>query len=213
MNKRQKNKGKDMVQKEDSVLPAQQRLFVISGGPSCGKTTTLNALGEKGFTVVPEAARDVIDQEAAKGVHIPTLVSSEEFQLTVGRLQLKREAAVSGVAFVDRGTPDNLGYHKFYHIRTPPELLDNCKNRPYKAVFLLEMLPQFEQDGRTETPEQARLLEQLIEQSYRGLGYRVVRVPVMSVEERVEFIMKKTELTGTQRNENTTLPVKGGTDG
>ena len=194
-----KGNGKGNVHSNGSVPSRQgQCLYVISGGPSCGKTTTLKALEARGFLTIPEAARDIIDREAAKGAHIPSLVSSEAFQVAVGRLQLQREAAAAGIAFADRGTPDNLGYHKLYNIRTPPELKDNCRNRPYAAVFVLEMLPQFEQAGRTETPEQARQLEQLIEESYRELGYRVVRVPVMTVEERVEFIIREVE-TGKGR--------------
>lgn len=170
-------------------------MYVLSGGPSCGKTSTLKELQRKGFVVVPEAARDIIEREAAKGTHIPSLVSSLAFQIIVAREQLRREKQITGTAFLDRGLPDNLGYYKFYRLQTPQEVLEACASRPYRKVFLLEMLPIWDQDTvRTESLEVAKKLERLIEQSYKEFGYPVVRVPVLPLEERVEFILKKAEV-------------------
>ena len=47
------------------------RRFILTGAPGAGKTSILNALAAKGYATVPEAATDVIAQEAAKGIAEP----------------------------------------------------------------------------------------------------------------------------------------------
>jgi len=42
-------------------------LFVISGGPGAGKTTTLLAMEKFGFPYVPEAARQIIQGQTQSG--------------------------------------------------------------------------------------------------------------------------------------------------
>ena len=52
----------------------------------------------------------------------------------------------------------------------------------------MEQLP-FDQDyARTEDAQTIEKLNQLLKQTYEQLGYEVMLVPAMSVEERVRFI-------------------------
>ena len=43
--------------------------------------------------------------------------------------------------------------------------------------------------ARTESQEEAQILDGLLEKSYTDLGIEVTRVPKMSVEKRVKFIL------------------------
>ena len=47
------------------------RRYVLTGAPGCGKTTTLEALGQRGHAVVAEAATDVIAAQQVLGVNAP----------------------------------------------------------------------------------------------------------------------------------------------
>jgi predicted ATPase len=44
---------------------------------------------------------------------------------------------------------------------------------------------------RAENEKTAHRLGQLIEESYRSLGYEIIHVPLLSVEERTEFILER----------------------
>jgi predicted ATPase len=47
------------------------RRHVLTGAPGAGKTALANALRERGYPVVAEAATDVIAEEQARGVAQP----------------------------------------------------------------------------------------------------------------------------------------------
>lgn len=50
----------------------QNNFYIITGGPGVGKTTVLNELGKSGYSVVPENARKIIqEQVATKGDGLP----------------------------------------------------------------------------------------------------------------------------------------------
>lgn len=52
-------------------------------------------------------------------------------------------------------------------------------------------------DGvRVEDDSKAAQIERWLEQDYESLGYEVIRVPVVSVAERVKFILKVVSAAG-----------------
>jgi len=62
----------------------------------------------------------------------------------------------------------------------------------YNKVFCLERLP-FKDDGlRIESgEEEARRVHNLILEEYKNAGYNLIGVPVMSVDERVNYILER----------------------
>jgi predicted ATPase len=61
----------------------------------------------------------------------------------------------------------------------------------YRKVFLFERLI-FEKDAvRSEDNAIAVKLERLIANSYSMLGYDILRVPVLSIKRRTEFILQR----------------------
>jgi predicted ATPase len=50
------------------VVPRQPNLFILSGGPGAGKTTTLAELEKLGFACAPEVARHIIQQQVPKAM-------------------------------------------------------------------------------------------------------------------------------------------------
>ncbi len=167
--------------------------YIITGAPSSGKTTTLLDLEQQGHKVVHEAARYYIDQELAKGKTLGEIRADEEaFQQEVLRLKLEFETqhAPEEQLFFDRGIPDTIAYCRLYNFPIDHYLNWAAAQSRYRKIFILEPLT-FELDyARTENGEQAKKLDQLLESSYRDLGFTVVRVPAISIEDRTTFILE-----------------------
>ena len=64
-----------------------------------------------------------------------------------------------------------------------------CFHHRYASVFILDRLP-LELDGaRIADEDYTVLLDQALVRDYRALGYDVVRVPVLSPTERLQFVL------------------------
>ncbi|PZR52351.1 MAG: hypothetical protein DI537_55685, partial [Stutzerimonas stutzeri] len=68
--------------------------YVITGGPSSGKTTTVNLLRDRGYTTTIEHARHYIDLQRIEGRTVEEVRAKQrEFQRGVLDMQLAEEAA------------------------------------------------------------------------------------------------------------------------
>lgn len=64
----------------------------------------------------------------------------------------------------------------------------------FREVFVFDRLP-LKQDGvRLENEDEAKQLDILLEQAYIDLGYTPIRVPVVSITDRVTFIINHCEI-------------------
>ncbi len=166
---------------------------VITGGPSSGKTTVLNELAKLGYVVYPEAARVFIDQEMAKGKSLKEIRRNEaEFQRKVLKIKMEVEknAPKDNVVFFDRAIPDSIAYYQICGL-DPKEVLKFCQEKKYRKIFFLEQL-YFNQDyARVEDEKTIKKLNKLLKESYENLGYEVINIPTMSVEDRVQKILSE----------------------
>ena len=166
--------------------------YVITGAPSSGKTTTLKVLERKGYKVFYEWARIYIDGEMKKGKTLKEIRKDElAFQRKILELKVNFEKKLvkKDLVFMERGIPDSAAYMKMCGLENDKLLKRVNKSCSYKKVFLMELL-KYELDyARTESQEEAQILDGLLEKSYTDLGIEVTRVPKMSVEKRVKFIL------------------------
>lgn len=177
-------------------MDAKSNWYVITGGPSSGKTTVLNELSKLGYVVYPEAARVFINEEMAKGKTLKEIRSDEaEFQRKVLKIKIKVEenAPKDKVLFFDRAIPDSIAYFQICGL-DQNEVLKFCKRKSYKKVFFFEEVP-FDQDyARMEDNKTIEKLNKLLKEGYEKLGYEVRDIPVMSTAERVKIILKEIEI-------------------
>ncbi len=167
--------------------------YVITGGPCSGKTTTLNFLAKKGYRVTDEMARVYIDQEIKKGRKLDQIRTDEgKFQKHIVKMKIALEKTLprKQAIFLDRGIPDSVAYYKLLGVGIDSFLKKALVNCSYKKVFVLELLDYQKDYARTESPEQARQIENLLISSYLSLGMEVIKVPVMSATNRVKFILR-----------------------
>ena len=171
----------------------QTNWVVITGGPFSGKSTLLEYLKSRGYQVVPESARILIDEEAAKGKTLQEIRSDEAgFQRRVLQMKVELEEKTSPqqLTFLDRGIPDSIAYCQIYGEDTVLALKESQRRR-YKAVFLCEQVPFEKDDARTEDQKRAHEISKLLYEAYTDLGYEVIKIPLMSVANRAKFILKE----------------------
>jgi predicted ATPase len=167
--------------------------YVLTGGPAVGKTTLIEHLADRGHATIRESARDVIEEQKHLGSDKLPWIDRPGFQRLVLATQLAREDAAAGkVAFLDRGIPDGIAYLKEGSYEPMPELLEHAQGR-YRLVFLLDPTGNYQKDSvRYEEADIAIKIHQLIEETYKELGYEFVRIPAASVEERAKMLLDKT---------------------
>jgi predicted ATPase len=168
------------------------KYYVITGGPGVGKTTVLELLAEKGYAIVPEAARMIIEEETIRGSDVLPWKNLARFQAAVAEKQLQNEAAADApINFLDRSIVDGYAYCMIGKIPAPDELLKNAAGR-YEKVFLLEPLGSYVKDEtRIEDERLAKQIHDEIIKAYIRFGYKPIVVPVLPPEERAAFILKQ----------------------
>ena len=170
--------------------------YVVTGGPSSGKTKTIEALSLLGYAVVTEAARGLIDEERSKGLSAEEVRSNEsEFQRIVLQMKIDVEDRIPAdrLTFFERGIPDTIAYYQICGVSVD-SVIEASMKRKYKGVFLLAQMP-FENDyARTEDEGHAYELSRLLRLSYSNLGYDVIAVPAIKpISERVKFILSRVQ--------------------
>jgi len=170
----------------------QTNWYVITGGPSSGKTTTVNLLRERGYITTMEHARHFLDTQRLKGRTIEEVRKNQrEFQLGVLDMQIEQENEIAPnvQVFLDRAIPDALAYYRFLNLTEDDKLIEALKNVSYKKVFIMDYLPLKNDYARNENSEAQKKIHELITEVYESLPFPVVHVPVLPAEERVEFIL------------------------
>jgi len=169
----------------------QTNWHVITGAPSCGKTTLIDLLARRGIHTVPESARRYMESEIARGRTIDEIHrSGADLQRGIVEWQLgvEEHLPTDEVAFLDGAVPGSLAWYRAFGL-DPNEILRRCFHRRYASVFILERLP-FRSDGlRFADDAHTEFIDDWTYRDFCALGYNVVRVPVLAAEERLEFLL------------------------
>lgn len=184
----------------------QTNWHVITGGACCGKTTLIDLLAEQGFQTVPETGRQVIEREVAKGRSVEDVFrEGATYARMIMNLQLQTEQRLraTDLFFLDRALPGCLPFYRHFGLDVD-EVLAECFHHRYASVFILDLLP-LELDGaRVQDEAYTVRLDEALVCYYGALGYDVVRVPVLSPEERLEFVLERLSEQGL------VLPLEAG---
>lgn len=171
---------------------------VLTGGPRSGKSTVLEQLAKRGFRVVPEVARSYIYEQISCGRQLEAIVANQlEFQRAILRRMIRIEQDLDRKqrVFFDRAIPDGIGYFRKAGL-DPSEVFEICRTHRYCRVFFFDRIPMELVEGdtiRRESEEEVTALEVEIERGYLEAGYHITHVPLMPVEDRVEFVLELAE--------------------
>jgi len=172
------------------------RRFIITGAPGAGKTAIIRQLELEGFSVVEEAATDVIAAAHAKGVAEPWTHPS--FMDVIANLQRDRQIRASyqpdEVQFHDRCVVCTAALAVYLGHAYTPTLTSELERIQKEAIYQRRVF--FIRNLGFVTPTEARRItfeetvrfEKIHEETYRGLGFELVSVEPGSLMERVKTI-------------------------
>jgi predicted ATPase len=105
------------------------------------------------------------------------------------KIEIEQSLSKDATIFLDRAIPDSIGYYLLEGLN-PDDPIQKSRRWRYKNIFFFERIT-FEIDTvRSEDDEIAAALDGLLKKSYQMLGYEIISVPLMAVEDRVDFILK-----------------------
>jgi len=171
----------------------KMKIYVISGGPGTGKTSVINELGKE-FKILPEAARFLGENDKRFKGKSAEETDKKEFQDAVFEAQKKQIETLKDdkIVFSDRGIGDTIAYYKINGMNVPKEVSDYSRKFRYSGIFIMNSLNFYEKDDfRQETEEKQKKIHEQIIATYKKLGYKIIFVPFMSVEDRVRFIKER----------------------
>jgi predicted ATPase len=169
--------------------------IVITGGPGAGKTTLLLALQARGYTIVGDSPRVIIQDRVRRGLS-PRPAVREFAQAT---LQMDVEnfvlhAKTPGYVFFERSVLDALC--ALNAVEPLNEIALRAWLAKYKYNSKVFILPPWQaiyatDAERDHTFEHAERVYGIMQQWYRRLGtYQLIEVPKMPVAERCAFVLK-----------------------
>ncbi|OEF25729.1 AAA family ATPase [Vibrio rumoiensis] len=175
----------------------QSQLYVFTGGPGSGKTSVLNALEKLGYHCAPEVGRAIIQSQVESGGNALPWRDKVAFRdaMFAQDKQLHQQYSKLGeIVFFDRSIVDTLGYSALEHLTVSTEFLATCRAYQYaKSVFLFppwEAIFTNDRERKQDFKEAVATYE-IMKKTYHSLGYHLIEVPLLPVEERVEFILSK----------------------
>ncbi len=169
-------------------------LIVLSGCSGGGKSSLLDELGRRGARTVPEAGRQTVREELARGGDGLPWVDPDRFvDLALSRAVCQYEARPpgEGPCYFDRSIVDLVAYLAFRGRKTPSRIAalpDTC--RYHRAVFVTPPWRDiFDADReRRTTFEQAVAEYHALVDAYRSYDYRICVIPRLSIGLRADFV-------------------------
>jgi predicted ATPase len=170
--------------------------FILTGAPGAGKTVLLRQLEHDGYSVVEEAATDVIALEQALGIEESW--RDPAFTEKIARLQLQRLSAsahAAGPQFHDRSV--FCTYALARYLGHPiPDLLETAVRHALaehvfaRRVFFIGLLGFITPTAaRRINLEEATHFEAVHEQVYRDFGFELFPIPPGTIAARTAAIV------------------------
>ena len=172
------------------------RRFIVTGAPGAGKTAIIRQLKLDGFSVVEEAATDIIAEAHRQGTLEPW--KDPSFIDSIVHLQRDRQMRASfqaaEVQFHDRCVVCTAALAKYLGHPFPPVLVSELERIKREAIY--EQRVFFIRNLGFITPTEARrisfeetvIFEKVHEAVYREYGFELFFVAPGTLEERVEVV-------------------------
>lgn len=171
------------------------RRVIFTGGPGAGKTTLLTALAARGYAVVHDSARTVIQDRLRRGLSArpdPATFAAAILRMDVERY--RQAPTEADLVFFDRAIPDALCMLNDLGLLSMAEAEQSVLHFPYfRQVFLA---PPWEEIYTTDNERHQRFAESVrvhrrASDWYGALGFELIELPRVSVEQRCEFVMQQ----------------------
>ncbi len=172
--------------------------YIFTGTPSSGKTTLLHVLRSQRYSIIEEAATDVIAREQEHGNREPHTQTDFIDQIVAlqKRRQIEAAARPDTVQLYDRSPVCTLALSRYLGYAPSLALLRELERIEREAVyqrevFFLENLGFVQPtEARKITFEQSLEFEQVHAEVYAELGYHLINIPPESLEQRVQRVVE-----------------------
>ena len=172
------------------------RRFILTGAPGAGKTAIIRQLELDGFSVVEEAATDVIAAAQAQGTVQPWTHPS--FIDAIAKLQRGRQIRASGqpneVQFHDRSVVCTAALAVYLGFPHTPFLASELQRIKEEAIyqpqgfFIRNLGFVTLTEARRISFEDAVRFEKIHEDTYQAFGFQLISIAPGGLRERVEKI-------------------------
>jgi predicted ATPase len=176
--------------------------FILTGAPGSGKTAIIRQLELDDFSVVEEAATDVIALEQARGVAEPWQHPS--FVDSIVELQRRRQVRASRetdeLQFHDRSAICTaalavyLGYPRSDALSRELKRIETAAIYQKRVFFVQKLGFITPTNARRISFEEASRFERVHEETYRNFGFELVPVAPGNLSDRVNAIKRSVRL-------------------
>ncbi|MBP9777666.1 MAG: AAA family ATPase [Rickettsiaceae bacterium] len=175
-------------------LNHKDNFYILSGAPGSGKSSIIEKLKQNGFACINEPAREIIHEQRlidGDGVYDRDKKLFLELMLSRSIYNYIHQHETDNPVIFDRGLPDIIGYAKLFEVNAKSS---RNTSKIYKYNNNILFLPSWQEiyitdEERTMSFDDAKIFGDLIKQSYIELEYNIIKVPLVSIDKRVEFII------------------------
>ncbi|RXJ94865.1 ATP-binding protein [Malaciobacter molluscorum] len=170
--------------------------IVLTGGPGSGKTSVIEFLNSLGYYSAPEVGRKVIQLEIKLNSDALPWDNKAAFRdkMLLEEINNYKIYNYSTFCFYDRSIIDCYGYSKLENIPISENLIKNCHELTYNSnVFIFppwKSIYKNDLERKQDYKESVSTYNEML-CAYKYFGYKLIEVPKVSVEKRVEFILNK----------------------
>jgi len=169
------------------------RFVILSGCSGGGKSSLLEELARRGYSVVEEPGRRIVREETKQGGSaLPWRDVAAFLRRAIALSLADRDAAPSqDWVFFDRGLIDAAS--ALQHVTGEPVLEElGPKHRYHPQVFLTPPWPEIygtDAERRHSFDEAVAEYDRLLK-TYPILGYEVILLPKVGIRERADFVIE-----------------------
>ncbi len=167
------------------------RHAVLTGAPGAGKTTLLDAAAASGLHTSPEVARNLLRQPGGMALRECDPLGFAEAMARAHVDEFEKSRELAGVTVFDRALPDVVGFLEVSGLPVSAEIDWLCQSLRYTGPILRAPAWQdiYQQDSeRIQNWEEAAASDAAVTTAWRGYGYEVIDLPLVSVAERLVFL-------------------------